>query len=367
MAVVFSITAVPVFSAVPKKASLHKRLGNVRQQIRDVRHQLAQKKAEERGVTTKLYSTQMELQEKQASLASNKLKLLNAKIALADATQRLARTRKQLERRQQLLDSRIVDIYEGEDLSYLNVILGSTDMATFLTRAYYLKKILDADTQLISQIEADKRQIERDQAIKARKVGEIGSLQVKLISERDRVASLQEDWQNQLDAIENSADLMQKTLDELEAESQRIEGRIRSYQSTPKGRRSYARAFKGGLSLPCNGRITSGFGYRVHPVTGVYKLHTGVDLGVPSGTPIHAAADGTVILAGWMGAYGYAVVIDHGGGVSTLYGHNSKLLVKAGQEVKRGTVIAKSGSTGYSTGPHCHFEKRVNGVPVNPL
>lgn len=106
---------------------------------------------------------------------------------------------------------------------------------------------------------------------------------------------------------------------------------------------------------------------RFHPILKKTKLHTGVDFACPSGTSVKAAASGTVIMAGWMGAYGNAVVIDHGGGVSTLYGHNSRVACRAGQEVKQGQVIAYSGSTGWSTGPHCHFEVRRNGVPVNPF
>jgi murein DD-endopeptidase MepM/ murein hydrolase activator NlpD len=261
----------------------------------------------------------------------------------------------------------VVDIYEGDDLNYADVVLGSTDMWTFLTRGYYLQQILKGDTVLIGQIRADVKQIKDDEEAQRRRVSEISSRQKRLVTQRDQVAGLAEDKHKQLDAIEHDKKLYVETLDELESESRQIESEIRAYQNTPRGRKMYARPFTGGLSMPCNGRITSPFGYRVHPITHVYKLHTGVDISVPTGTPIHAAADGVVVRAQWYGAYGYAVVIDHGGGVQTLYGHNSKLLVAAGAAVKRGQVIALSGATGYATGPHCHFEKRVNGSPVNPL
>jgi murein DD-endopeptidase MepM/ murein hydrolase activator NlpD len=240
-------------------------------------------------------------------------------------------------------------------------------MWTFLTRAYYLQKILNADTTLIAQIRDDEQAIERDKARQARRVEQIGSLQVRLVSERNRIDDLADSKRNQLTQIEHSKDLYEKYLDELLAKSQEIEEQIRRIQSTPQGRIRYAKAFKGGLIAPCSGRITSRFGYRVHPITRVYKLHTGVDISVPSGTPVRAAGDGVVIISGWNGPYGYAVVIDHGGGVSTLYGHCSRLLVGVGKQVQKGDVIAKSGSTGYSTGPHVHFEKRVNGTPVNPF
>lgn len=118
---------------------------------------------------------------------------------------------------------------------------------------------------------------------------------------------------------------------------------------------------------PCNGPITSPFGYRTHPIFGTTIYHSGIDIGVDYNTPIHAADGGTVILAGWCGGYGNAVIIDHGNGLQTLYGHNTSVAVSEGQTVSQGQVIAYSGSTGYSTGPHCHFEVRRNGEAVDPM
>jgi murein DD-endopeptidase MepM/ murein hydrolase activator NlpD len=122
-----------------------------------------------------------------------------------------------------------------------------------------------------------------------------------------------------------------------------------------------------GWPAPSSKRITSYFGYRTHPILKVKKLHTGIDIGVPSGHDIVAANAGKVIKAAWNNSYGYMIMIDHGGGIVTLYAHNSKLLVKTGDIVKKGQVIALSGSTGMSTGPHLHFEVRVNGEYKNPL
>jgi murein DD-endopeptidase MepM/ murein hydrolase activator NlpD len=120
------------------------------------------------------------------------------------------------------------------------------------------------------------------------------------------------------------------------------------------------------LQWPVNGPITSPFGWRVHPIFGTKKMHTGIDIGVAYGTPIKAAAGGTVILAQKYGGYGNATAIDHGGGLSTLYGHQSKIIVKVGQKVDAGQVIGYVGCTGYCTGPHLHFEVRDNGTPVDP-
>lgn len=359
--------SVSAFGAKKKKSALKSDLRAVESKIRYYKREIKKKENQKRTVMSRLYETQRDLTSTQNNLTRNKIKLLDATNDLNETVARLNRTQKQLDRRESLLKSRVIDIYEGEGLDYVNVVLGASNMWSFLTRAYYLQRILDSDAKLIGQIKADKAEIEKDKAKQAARVNEISSLQSRLELQRNKIAALADSQQQMVDSIEHRKDLIESALNELEAKSREIELQIRRYLSTPRGRARYARAFSGGLSMPCSGPITSSFGYRVHPITRVYKLHTGVDIGVPCGTSICSAADGEVIMSGWMGAYGYAVVIDHGGGISTLYGHNSRLLVRRGQQVSRGQVIAKSGSTGYSTGPHLHFEKRVNGTPVNPL
>jgi len=356
-------------SKKPSKVVLKSKLGNVQQRIREVRYKIQIKESERRTVTGQLSAIERDLSDAQEHLFDNKIKLFDAQTDLDATIKRLAVTKRQLTRRQNLLTRRIVDIYEGEDLSYMDVVLGSTNMWTFLTRSYYLQQIIHSDTSLISDIRDLKASIERDKAHQTQRVTQISALQTKLEQERNQVASLADKKQKQLDTVEHDKQLMEQALDELEQESHKIEDQIKQIQNAPVGKngyQGYERKFNGGLLFPCTGRVTSPFGYRVHPITGVYKLHTGVDISVPIGTPIHAAGDGKVIIAGWNRAYGYMVIIDHGNHVSTLYGHNSHLLVSVGEIVHQGQVIARSGSTGFSTGPHCHFEKRVDGAPVNP-
>jgi murein DD-endopeptidase MepM/ murein hydrolase activator NlpD len=135
------------------------------------------------------------------------------------------------------------------------------------------------------------------------------------------------------------------------------------------GQSRYNIAFRGSgqMLLPCLGEITSGFGWRMHPVLGYERFHAGIDIGADYGSTIYAADQGIVMFAGWYGGYGNAVVIDHGGGITTLYGHTSELYVVEGQTVSKGTAIAAVGSTGLSTGPHLHFEVRRQGEPTDPM
>lgn len=166
----------------------------------------------------------------------------------------------------------------------------------------------------------------------------------------------------------NSASIAGQEIADLEDVSEEVSGIIQKLQSLGyKGSGNLLKG-KGVLSYPCEqGRLTSDYGMRIHPITGKRKMHTGIDIGGnPTGTPVLASADGIVITSGWISGYGYTVIVDHGNNVSTLYAHNSKLVAKVGQVVERGQTIAKVGSTGNSTGPHIHFEVRVNGKTTDP-
>jgi murein DD-endopeptidase MepM/ murein hydrolase activator NlpD len=168
--------------------------------------------------------------------------------------------------------------------------------------------------------------------------------------------------QGMVNELKDQQASLSKLMKDIEAQEKAVDDEIKRLQME--------RDYVGGeLAWPAPGyyRITSEFGMRFHPVLKYNKLHTGIDIGVPSGSKIVAANDGVVIIAKYNVAYGYYIVIDHGGGISTLYAHNKKLLVSVGQTVKKGQVISYSGSTGYSTGPHLHFEYRINGEYQNPL
>lgn len=354
-------------SANKKVAQYQSQSRAVKGKIHAVKQKLAATKHKQHVVTSQLYSTQRTLDSTRQDLGETRDRLDDAKADLRRITDQLKRAERRLYERRSALTHRLTDAYKHPSPTYLAAIVTSQDAWSAMTRTKMVQQIVENDVRLVTEIRSLRAHIAQRHREQRVVVARVNTLQRRLSAreaEEKQLATLQ---YAQLDEIKADRASYERALDELIAESNRIASRIQALQATPAGRKRYARAFRGGFIHPVNGPVTSGFGMRFHPILKKTKLHTGVDFGCRTGTPVKAAASGTVIMAGWMGAYGNAVVIDHGGGVSTLYGHNSRLACHAGQDVKQGQVIAYSGSTGWSTGPHCHFEVRRNGVPVNPF
>lgn len=286
----------------------------------------------------------------------------------------LAKTTVEISNTEERLELTAVNLYmaasavPGADLfSQKNV----ADAATVLA---YSSAVFDQDSDVFLAFELLQREEERQRdQIVARKVqteAELARLQdekANLEVERDRAAQAladahaqAEQVQRLLDSIRYEIAAAEEHKDGLEADAAALEAEIARLAS--KGGTAPS-----GLAWPVNGAMGSPFGYRVHPILGVKKLHTGIDLNAASGAPITASGAGTVIMAQTYGGYGRAVVIDHGGGLTTLYAHQSKLAVSVGEQVSQGEVVGYVGCSGSCTGPHLHFEVRKNGEPVDPL
>ncbi len=267
----------------------------------------------------------------------------------------------------ELAKKRIRAMYELGDTSYLSIILSSTSIHDFITRIELVKQMSSYDQKVINTLKETKDTIET----------ETKAIEEKTNAQKSALDALEDNISTLKTKQKRSDDLIDKFNTQSEENIKAIEAADRAEEELQAEiRKEMAQngdeTFVGGQFLwPLSGyySITSKFGMRTHPVTGVYKLHTGVDIsgsGV-NGKPILAANSGKVIKAGYNTGYGNYVVIDHGGGYSTLYGHASRLNVSKGQTVSRGDVIAYVGSTGYSTGPHLHFEVIKNGEYTNPL
>lgn len=285
----------------------------------------------------------------------------------------LAEAQKRLEGRESVFYKRVRDIYINGRLSYLDVVIGSKDFSDFANRLEILKRIIDADIKLIDEIKKERAEIAaRKQALEQSRA-KLVELEKAAVAKQAEIEQKKKEREVVLQKAQNDRATAMQAVEELNASSAQITALLKARQAeraaaAQQSAPSYSWVQGSGqLGWPVSGEITSPYGYRTHPIWGTTIYHSGIDIGVDEGTPVHAADGGTVVWSGWMGGYGYAVVIDHGNGMSTLYGHNSELAVSEGQDVSKGQVIAYAGSTGNSTGPHVHFEVRISGDPVDPM
>lgn len=302
------------------------------------------------------------------------------------------------------LEKRVRDIYINGQISYLDVMFGAQDFGDFLTRMDLLKRVMIQDSELVNEvleyrneIQAIGRQLEQDRLVQVEQAiiaADARDVQLQKVAEQQALIDMMENdkdvyekqYAEMIAASDHVAQLIEESKYRVAAEEARRkqeeeERKARAaareqqqqstgaYESSDDGDyQAYVPATNSGAMIwPITGPITSEFGWRNHPLFGGQRFHSGIDIGGDYGMPIHAAQGGIVSHAGWIDGYGNTVMIEHGGGIVTLYGHNESLAVSVGQNVNQGDVIAYCGSTGNSTGPHCHFEVRSGGEPVSPF
>lgn len=297
-----------------------------------------------------------ELQEKIEKVTQNTLQL----------KKKLAVARKHYETQKKLMQNRLISMYESGDTEYLDVVLKSTNLSEFLSSYCLINEIASYDKELLEDVQNRKEIIELANE--------------KLEENYDKLSIMKKNQETNTKILQNTKVLRNQYADSLTNQEKEIQSKIDEYKSQFEqvNKEILEIALKEGLSadyiggelawpVPGYTKITSDYGMRVHPITGVYKLHTGVDIYAPIGANFVAANNGIVTKACYNSAYGNMVIVDHGGGISTLYAHGSEILVQVGQTVTRGEPVLKVGSTGYSTGAHAHFEVRINGVVTNPI
>lgn len=365
-----------------RKAALDEKIGTLQAKVAAAQAREGVLTSQIADVTSKIRALQSDVDSASArldqledvlALHQRRLDRLNELYRLQ--TNKLVFLQRQHKAAMERLNRRIVEIYTSDPTSALTVVLEAASFSDLLDQLEFLNDIGSQDEKIASEVEDAKLQMQETRnatrhtrkqvaattrAVAAR-TAEQRAVRDRLAWSQRELATARRDKRSTLANVREDKDDALAHMAELLAQSAVIAARIRSAQGSvivpgPTGPASAA-----GLVWPVHGVLTSGFGWRWG------RMHEGIDLAVPSGTPVVASASGTVLLSGWLGGYGNLVVIDHGNGLATAYGHNTSVTVVYGQSVAQGQLIAYSGNTGHSTGPHVHFEVRVNGTPVDPL
>lgn len=313
----------------------------------------------------------------EGQLSSARARLGTLDRTIAGQTKRLERLRGQYRIALARLERRVRELYMTDGPDTLAFVLGTASFADLLDNLDLLDRIGRQDERIASSVKsardgvADARRRTRVARVEAARVEAVVSsaateqrgIVTRLVASRDALVAARSAKSATLASIQSDREATLAEIDALEQQSAELAERIREAQqrSAAQAPAVVAPSGSGVLGWPVSGPVTSGFGLRWG------RMHEGIDIAVGEGTPVRAAAAGMVIYANWMSGYGNLVVVDHGNGLSTAYAHNSSLAVSAGQSVAAGEVVSYSGNTGNSTGPHVHFEVRVNGSAVDPL
>ena len=264
------------------------------------------------------------------------------------------------------LGERLKVINNNYTLGYLKVILSSNSISEFLNNIYIVQEVVAQDKQLLKDLEDDKSEIEDKQETLDKNKEEVKVTKDELVKNKESLEVDKKELKKLKEELVKEEEELEEKLQELAAKASASSSS--SLESSSESSTSANSVISNGSwPVPGYSTVSSPFGYRIHPVLGVKKLHTGIDIPAPTGTPAVAVDSGKVIYSGVQGSYGNTVMIQHDNGLVSLYAHNSSLVVSVGDRVKKGQVVSKIGSTGRSTGPHLHFEIRVNGTAQNPL
>jgi murein DD-endopeptidase MepM/ murein hydrolase activator NlpD len=333
-----------------------------RQQVEQQRDQLkkletsAQKDLS--GLQKRLKSTEMNLQAQEAEMEK-------ATTALKSLEQTLTTTEASYRQQQGAMVDRLQFLQRQRDRQGLSLLLKSSNLNDLLDKRYRLKKLFDSDRQSLATLKTQANNLNAQRTQVETKKNEISLIMQQLLAQKNE-AKTQSAYQKEfIQHLKTNREALEAASAQLERDSTSIAQIIR--QRSIGDSRGIIISGRGVMTVPVDAEITSEFGWRTHPILGYQKFHSGMDFGADTGTTIRSAAAGVVIYAAWYGGYGNAVIVDHGGGITTLYGHAEGFYVAEGATVQKGQPIATVGSTGFSTGPHLHFEVRQNGEPIDPV
>ncbi|MGL5245233.1 MAG: murein hydrolase activator EnvC family protein [Sarcina sp.] len=368
------------------KKALDEKIGSAEGELGPIEVKLQEQSDKLRVAEDNLKASNDKISDIESKLKDTENKIKEKEKEIKEVEKSIKKTEEELNKKTIMLGKRFRALYEnGSSKNFLVFFLRMDSFQDFMGALSSFHKIAEMDNKIINGIKADKEKLQNDKnslvsfkdtlenskreqlALKAqleeenKKLAEAKNIQQQAY---DEVASIQKQKNDYIESLKNDKEALDEKIKDLESENKKLDTMMNEVVDNGA---SIGNSSGQSFDFPVDGPVTCPFGPRIHPITGKHKLHAGTDIGVPYNTPVRASKDGVVAEAGYQTAYGNMVILNHGSGYQTLYAHNTSLCVSPGQHVKKGQVIAYSGSTGWSTGPHCHFEVRHNGQAVSPF
>jgi murein DD-endopeptidase MepM/ murein hydrolase activator NlpD len=369
---VWGVAVLFLFLAQPLGATTDAELDKKMEELQEITEAIErfeklydQKEREERQVLGQLRQLENNIDDLGRDVTTLHAQINKVEELLQAARQEINKTGALVEERTEYFNQRLNEIYQQGEVSFLAVLLQATSVTDFLTRFDFMQKIAENDVHNLKELEQARQKLVEKEADLQEKADNYSFLKTQKEHKQRQMELQSRQKNNLLKTIEQQKSEYSRSIDELDQVRKSLDKFIREWQASHQ--EAYMGSGKMGWPLPGYSKITSKFGYRIHPLFKKKSFHAGIDIAAPTGTPVRASENGRVIYVGNKGGYGQAIILDHGGGISTQYSHLSAYLVKAGDLVLKGDPIGKIGSTGWSTGPHLDFIIRVNGEPQNPL
>ncbi len=346
-------------------------LNSASQHIKDKEELLQDRKAKKAAIEAEIKEVDLQMIEIENNIKELGEQLEAKKLEIEASEKKLELANAQKDEQYEVTKSRIIQMYKNQKVSYIQVVFSSNNFMQAVNRVEYLRRISKKDSSVLEEYKAQINFIEHQKIKIEEEKADLDILQKKEMSKKTDLDNARGKKEQALSKLAKETSKIEDEISDLEKLSAEIEADIKKLteEMEAKMRAQTPTRYTGGTFLwPVPGYygISSEYNPRTSPISGKYEFHTGIDIPAAYGTDVLAAADGVVITSGWVNGYGNTIMISHGSGIVTLYGHNSSLTVSQGQTVRKGDTVAKIGSTGYSTGNHCHFEVRVNGNHTSP-
>ncbi len=362
------LDATAVYAATPNKTDIKAKAKQIEEKRHELHKKLAEARRKEKIAFVKLNTIKHALKNTEHTLEQKKIKVEHTVAAISQTTQHLNNAKVTVTGHMAATSQRLKEIYQGHRMNFLDMIFQADSLQSLIDRLYYNERVTELDRNLTEVYRQKARALEENKNRLGKQKSDLDNLVDQIGKKALEMARLKDSQEEIAEKLANQRAFFEQAEADLARQSKSLEKQILAMESSSTSN-SGGPVTKGTgtMAMPLRAKITSPFGWRKHPIFRSRKFHTGVDIAGPRRSPIRSADSGHVLYTGWYGGYGKVVIVSHGNGMSTLYAHLAQIAVAKGNNVSKGDTIGYEGTTGFSTGPHLHFEVREQGIPKNPL